>query len=225
MSVRSVFPPPVQSSSINHITDKKALSAPPAYYPTGALYMLRIFPLLSLQDGAPAPASERSRGVEASTPDWASPERFLRHRAPLSGPSGGRRTMRVPDGFVRSSVRPPGCERRTTSWRLARWAWSRRAQAWRTLPSPHRTAQFLPSSVIFTEPCSFFLLNPALTELAAVATDDGAPVDDGSPKGAVLALTADSVPGECFPVARYRFLHHTAVSFVSSDISFFGTPS
>ena len=39
-----------------------------------------------------------------------------------------------------------------------------------------------------------FLLNPALTELAAVATDDGAPVDDGSPKGAVLALTADSAP-------------------------------
>ena len=44
--------------------------------------------------------------------------------------------------------------------------------------------------------------------------DDGAPVDDGSPKGAVLAPTADSTPGECLSVARYRFLHHTAVSFV-----------
>ena len=67
----------------------------------------------------------------------------------------------------------------------------------------------LPPSVIFTEPCSF-LLNPALTELVAVATDDGAPVDDGSPMGAALAL-----------VVRYRFLHHTAVSFVSSDIRVF----
>ena len=55
-----------------------------------------------------------------------------------------------------------------------------------------------------------FLLNPALTELVAVATDDGAPVDDDSPMGAVLA-----------PVVRYRFLHHTAVSFVSSDITVF----
>ena len=64
------------------------------------------------------------------------------------------------------------------------------------------------------------MLNPALTELVAVATDDGAPVDDGSPKGAVLALTAaNSTPGECLSVARYRFLHHTAVSFVSSDIT------
>ena len=67
-----------------------------------------------------------------------------------------------------------------------------------------------------------FLLNPALTELAAVATDDGAPVDDGSPMGAALALTAaNSTPGECLSVARYRFLHHTAVSFVSSDIRVF----
>ena len=66
------------------------------------------------------------------------------------------------------------------------------------------------------------MLNPALTELAAVATDDGAPVDDGSPMGAVLALTAaNSTPGECLSVARYRFLHHTAVSFVSSDIRVF----
>ena len=82
---------------------------------------------------------------------------------------------------------------------------------------------FLPSSAIFTEPCSF-LLNPALTELSAVATDGGAPVDDDSPKGAVLALTAaNSTPGECLSVARYRFLHHTAVSFVSSDIRFFLT--
>ena len=52
----------------------------------------------------------------------------------------------------------------------------------------------------FTEPCSFFLLNPALTELAAVATDDGAPVDGGSPNGAALAPTSDSAPGECLPV-------------------------
>ena len=66
------------------------------------------------------------------------------------------------------------------------------------------------------------MLNPALTELVAVATDDGAPVDDGSPMGAVLALTAaNSTPGECLSVARYRFLHHTAVSFVSSDIRVF----
>ena len=32
---------------------------------------------------------------------------------------------------------------------------------------------------------------------------------------------ADSAPGECFSVARYRLLHHTAVSFVSSDIRVF----
>ena len=30
---------------------------------------------------------------------------------------------------------------------------------------------------------------------------------------------ADSAPGECFSVARNRLLHHTAVSFVSSEIS------
>ena len=29
---------------------------------------------------------------------------------------------------------------------------------------------------------------------------------------------ADSAPDECFSVARYRLLHHTAVSFVPSDI-------
>ena len=41
-------------------------------------------------------------------------------------------------------------------------------------------------------------------------------------QGAVLALTAaNSTPGECLSVARYRFLHHTAVSFVSSDIRVF----
>ena len=56
------------------------------------------------------------------------------------------------------------------------------------------------------------MLNPALTELVAVATDDGAPVDDGSPMGTALALTAaNSTPGECRSVARYRFLHNTAV--------------
>ena len=32
---------------------------------------------------------------------------------------------------------------------------------------------------------------------------------------------ADSAPGECFYVARYRLLHHTAVFFVSSDIRVF----
>ena len=42
------------------------------------------------------------------------------------------------------------------------------------------------------------MLNPALTELVAVATDDGAPLDDGSPMGTALALTAaNSTPGEC----------------------------
>ena len=35
--------------------------------------IFHIFSLLSLQDGAPAPASERSRGIEAPTPDGASP--------------------------------------------------------------------------------------------------------------------------------------------------------
>ena len=49
----------------------------------------------------------------------------------------------------------------------------------------------------------------------------GAPADGGSPKGAGLALTADSAPGECLPVARYRLPHHTAVSFVSSDVRVF----
>ena len=63
--------------------------------------------------------------------------------------------------------------------------------------------------------------NPALTELAAVAADGGAPADGGSPKGADLALAADSAPGECLSVACYRLLHHTAVSFVSSDIRVF----
>ena len=73
-------------------------------------------------------------------------------------------------------------------------------------------------SVIFTGPCSFFLLNPAaLIELAAVAADDGDPADGGPPKEAALAPTAASAPGECLSVASYRFLLHTAVSFVSSD--------
>ena len=61
----------------------------------------------------------------------------------------------------------------------------------------------------------------ALTELAAVVTDGGTPADGGSPKGGDLMPAADSAPGECFSVARYRLLHHTAVSFVSSDISVF----
>ena len=37
----------------------------------------------------------------------------------------------------------------------------------------------------------------------------------GSPKGGGLMPAADSVPGGCFYVERYRLLHHTAVSFVS----------
>ena len=72
------------------------------------------------------------------------------------------------------------------------------------------------------EDARWFLLNPSLTELAAVAADDGAPADGGSPKGTDLALTAESAPvGECLSVTRYRLLHHTAVSFVSSDIRVF----
>ena len=51
--------------------------------------------------------------------------------------------------------------------------------------------------------------------------DDGDPADGGSPKGAGLALTAASAPDECLSVASYRFLHHTAVSFVPSDIRVF----
>ena len=62
---------------------------------------------------------------------------------------------------------------------------------------------------------------PALTELAAVVTDGGTPADGGSPKGGDLMPAADSAPGERFSVARYRLLHHTAVSFVSSDVSVF----
>ena len=46
-------------------------------------------------------------------------------------------------------------------------------------------------------------------------------MDGGSPKGADLALTADSAPDECLKVARYRLPHHTAVSFGSSDIRVF----
>ena len=60
---------------------------------------------------------------------------------------------------------------------------------------------------------------PALTEPSAVVADGGAPAEGGSPKGADLALAADPAPGECLSEARYRLLHHTAVSFVSSDIS------
>ena len=62
---------------------------------------------------------------------------------------------------------------------------------------------------------------PALTELAAVVTDGGTPADGGSPKGGDLVPAADSAPGECFSEARYHRLHHTAVSFVSSDIRVF----
>ena len=61
-----------------------------------------------------------------------------------------------------------------------------------------------------------------LTEPAAVVADGGAPAEGDSPKGADLALAADSSLGECLSEARYRLLHHTAVSFVSSDISVFG---
>ena len=52
-------------------------------------------------------------------------------------------------------------------------------------------------------------------------TDGGAPAGGGSLKRADLMPAADSAPGECFSVARYRLLHHTAVSFVSSDIRVF----
>ena len=62
---------------------------------------------------------------------------------------------------------------------------------------------------------------PALTEPAAVVADGGAPAEGGSPKGSDLALAADPTPGECLSEARYRLLHHTAVSFVSSDIRVF----
>ena len=51
---------------------QKALSAPPAY-PAGALYIFHIFPPLYLQDGSPAPASERNRGIKASPSYGASP--------------------------------------------------------------------------------------------------------------------------------------------------------
>ena len=54
------------------------------------------------------------------------------------------------------------------------------------------------------------MLNPALTELVAVVTDDGAPVDDGSPMGTALALTAaNSTPGE------NAFLWHATASFTT----------
>ena len=62
---------------------------------------------------------------------------------------------------------------------------------------------------------------PALTELAAVVTDGGTPADGGFIKGGDPMPTADSAPGECFFEARYHRLHHTAVSFVSSDIRVF----
>ena len=39
----------------------------------GSLCIFHIFPLLSLQDGAPAPASERNRGKKASAPYGAPP--------------------------------------------------------------------------------------------------------------------------------------------------------
>ena len=52
--------------------------------------------------------------------------------------------------------------------------------------------------------------------------DGGAPAGGGSLKRADLMPAADSAPGECFSVARYRLLHdNTAVSFVSSDIRVF----
>ena len=63
--------------------------------------------------------------------------------------------------------------------------------------------------------------NSADTEPAAVVAEGEAPAEGGSPKGADLTLAADPAPGECLSEARYRLLHHTAVSFVSSDISVF----
>ena len=80
---------------------------------------------------------------------------------------------------------------------------------------------FYPQAQFLLNPARFLLNPAALTELATVAADDGDPADGGSPKGAVLALTAASAPSECLSVASYRFLHHTAVSFVSSDIRVF----
>ena len=41
------------------------------------------------------------------------------------------------------------------------------------------------------------------------------------PKEGRPGARADSAPGERFSVAHCRLLHHTAVSFVSSDISVF----
>ena len=41
------------------------------------------------------------------------------------------------------------------------------------------------------------------------------------PKEGRPGARADSAPGESFSVAHCRLLHHTAVSFVSSDISVF----
>ena len=59
----------------------------------------------------------------------------------------------------------------------------------------------------------------APSALVAVTTDGPSSAEGGSPKGGDRALVADPAPGECLSEARYRLLHHTAVSFVSSGIS------
>ena len=68
------------------------------------------------------------------------------------------------------------------------------------------------------------MTTPAPSELVAVVTDGAPSADGGSPKGTGLMPAADPAPGECLSEeARYRSLHRTAVSFVSSDISVFFT--
>ena len=60
--------------------------------------------------------------------------------------------------------------------------------------------------------------NPALTELAAVVTDGGAPADGGSPKGADLTPAADPPPASaslwhataCFTTSPFLLYHLTS---------------
>ena len=65
--------------------------------------------------------------------------------------------------------------------------------------------------------------NPALTELAAVVTDGGAPADGGSPKGADLTSAADPPPASaslwhataCFTTSPF-LLYHLTSDFLSN---------
>ena len=104
-----------------------------------------------------------------------------------------------------------------------------REPTWRSPPTPppasaslrHATACFATPPFLLCHLTSTFFRH---ISVFSPVTDGGIPAGGGSLQRADLIPAADLAPGECFSVARYRLLRHTAVFFVSSGIIVFFLP-